>query len=408
MKPLVSLPPPSQWSRFGMIVLGLGFVFVLGMLWFVQHLPTPRKSVKAPSAVVAKTNQLPAAKIPVGTPSPVDPATAAAEAAAQKAADAKEAAAQLEKSIENALAVLRAPSNANKPATLDALRGLLRQAEPAVAAAAIRQFLAGKEDASTGLAFKVGQNGVLTEAPTLRTFLMDQLGSISMQAGLADAAEVGREVLQTKDSADEWAVSMRNVAWADPTGSKAYLAAKARELIDYAPWQKTPTVGYLEAFDAASYSGDASLFGDLAPLAHENSPLQHAALVAMDRLSALSPDKVSNYLNSHPDVLSDRPLVRADYMGKVDLSDPAQQAQAVQYLQREDVSIEEKSKFLARLGLPAGFVSNNLLTPPETQVMNIFAHRALVNQAASTWLQSGQFPTLQAPLQKLVAFTQPQ
>ena len=277
-----------------------------------------------------------------------------------------------------------------------------------MATAAIRQFLAGKEDASTGLGFKVGQNGVLTEAPTLRTFLMDQLGSISTQAGLADAAEVGREVLQTKDSPDEWAVSMRNVAWADPTGSKAYLAAKARELIDYAPWQKTPTLGYLEAFDAASYSGDASLFGALAPLVRESSAVQHAALVAMDRLSALSPDKVSNYLNSHPDVLSDRPLVRADYMGKVDLSDPAQQAQAVQYLQREDVSVEEKSKFLARLGLPAGFVSNNLLTPPETQVMNIFAHRALVNQTASTWLQSGQFPALQAPLQKLVTFTQPQ
>ena len=369
---MASLQPPSPWSRFGMIVLGVGVVLILGLLWVAQHLPAPHKSAATPVASSDKKNALsPGAT--TGSPAST-PAVVMEDTAARKAAAAKEAIAQLNKMIGAALAVLRDPANPNKQAALDALRSAIQQADPLVAIAAIRQFLASKEDAPTGLRFKVGQGGGLVEAPSLRTFLMDQLGSISTQAGTVDAAEVGRDTLSAMTSPDEWAVAMRNVAWSDPAGSKAFLAGKARELIDYAPWQQLHTGGYMEAFDVAAYSGDASLLSDLAPLAHEPSALQQAALVAMDRLSALSPDKVSSYLNSHSDLLSDLPLIRADYMGNVDLSDPAQLAQAEVYLQRPDVSLEEKTKFLARLGLPAGFVSNNLLTPPQTQT-NIFARR---------------------------------
>ena len=104
----------------------------------------------------------------------------------------------------------------------------------------------------------------------MRTFLMDELGTISQEAGTTDAAEVARATLDTKGSADEWAMAMRNLAWADPDGSKSLLAAKARELIEYAPWQAAPSGGYLEAFDAAAYAGDPSIINDLAPLSsHE-------------------------------------------------------------------------------------------------------------------------------------------
>ena len=190
----------------------------------------------------------------------------------------REAVAQVSKAIDAALAVLRDPANPDKMAALAALRTTLHQAEPAAAVAAMRQFLAGREDAATGLGFKVGPNGVLVDAPTLRTFMMDQLGIISGQAGLADAAEAGRETLGAMTSSDEWALAMRNVAWADPSGSKAFLAGKVREMIAYTPWQQQPSPGFLEAFDVAAYTGDASLFNDLAPLAREPSALQQAAL----------------------------------------------------------------------------------------------------------------------------------
>ena len=68
----------------------------------------------------------------------------------------------------------------------------------------------------------------------MRTFMMDELGTICQDAGTTDAAEEARATLETKGSADEWAVAMRNLAQADPDGSKSFLAAKARELIEYA------------------------------------------------------------------------------------------------------------------------------------------------------------------------------
>jgi hypothetical protein len=176
-------------------------------------------------------------------------------------------------------------------------------------------------------------------------------------------------------------------------------------MLNYAPWQQNPSGGYLEAFDAAAYSGDSSLTGDLAEMATSSSPAKGAALVALERLSALAPEGVSSYLNSNPGVLSDLPMLRADYMGNVDLSDPAQEAQAEAYLARDDVSDAEKEKFLGRLGTPAGFVSDTLLTPPDTTSMPLSQHQAMVNRAASAWLASGSYPTLTATLQQLVQRT---
>lgn len=313
----------------------------------------------------------------------------------------------MKRTIERALAVLNDPAISDKASALKALREALARIDPATGIAAVRDFLASGQDGVTGERFKVGPGGVLQSAPTMRTLLMDQLGSWSNQIHTADAAEVARQILDTKGSADEWAVSLRNVAWNDPEGSKTLLAGKARDLITYKPWQQSPTAGYMEAFDSAAYSGDATLLEVLEPLGKDRSAVQQAALVAIDRLSAMAPGPVADYLNAHPEVLADRPLMRADYMGKVDLSDAAQKAEAETYLQRPDVTLPEKTKFLERLGVPAGFVSNNLLTPPYPPAMPILERRALVNQTAASWLESGQFPTLQAPLQTLIEDTRP-
>ncbi len=68
---------------------------------------------------------------------------------------------------------------------------------------------------------------------------------------------------------------------------------------------------------------------------------------------------------------------------------------------------DEKVKFLERLATPASFVSNNLLTPPQVQTTPLLERRATVNQVASGWLSSGQYPTLQPALQSLVSDTAP-
>lgn len=387
----MALPSPGPLTRFGMFLLVAGVVLIFAALGLLRHLSEsvhPANTSK-PGDVFAEGKVLSPTTTRTPTPAKVDPA----------------AVARLNETISQALAVLRDPTNRNKKQALAALHDALAQADPRVAIASIRQFLASGQDASTGLRFKLGDDHVLDEAPTMRTFLMDQLGTISRDAGTTDAAEIARATLETKDSADEWAVAMRNLAWADPDGSRSLLAAKARELIEYPPWQAAPTGGYLEAFDAAAYAGDPTIIGDLGPLSSQHTQAGRAALIALQRLSGMAPEQVAAYLNANPDALADAPLRRADYMGSVDLSQPAQLTQAETYLNRPDVSEAEKDKFLGRLGIPAGFVSETLITPETIPQMPVMDHRALVNQTAANWLASGKYPALQGALQQLITQT---
>ncbi len=388
----MAIPLPGPITRFGLLLLVSGLVLIFAALGWLQHVsgtrPRPADAAKTNGGHPANASALPAAA-PTATPVKVDPA----------------AVARLTATINQALAVLRDPTNPNKKQALDALRETLGQADPHVAIATIRQFLASGEDAATGLRFKLGDDHTLDQATSMRTFLMDQLGTISQDIGATDAAEVARATLETKGSADEWAVAMRNLAWADPEGSKSLLAAKARELIEYTPWQTAPTGGYLEAFDAAAYAGDPTIIADLAPMSSAKSATGRAALIALQRLSGIAPEQVAAYLNANPDVLADAPMRRADYMGSVDLSQPTQLSQAETYLNRTDVSEAEKDKFLGRLGVPAGFVSETLLTPETITQMPLLEHRALVNQTATNWLASGSYPALQGALQRLITQT---
>ena len=384
---------PSPLSRFAIFLLAGGLALVLGMLGFLHHVEETRSvTFKSPPDAGKISGAKDGRAAATGNPS----------ASAKPAVDP--AVARLVQTISEALGVLRDPHNPNKKAALDALRESLTHAEPKVALAAIRQFLAGGENADTGQGFRVGEGGVLAEAPTLRTFLMDQLGTISRDAGTADAAEEARATIAANTSPDETALAMRNLAWTDPDGSKATIAAAERAMLANNAWRQSPTAGYLESFDVIPYTGDVSTMDDLANLARTPSALQQAALVALERLSAMDPADVSSYLNAHPDILSDRPMLRADYMGNVDLSDPAQRAQAEAYLARTDVTDAEKDKFIARLVTPAGFVSNNLLTPA-TIAVSIPAHQALVNQVAGQWLASGQYPAQAVALQNAVTNT---
>ena len=383
-------PPntPSATTRFGLFVL-IGGVTLVFIFWGVlRYLEDSRRSV--PTTQKARTQAVP---ILAPNAKSIDSAQTTEKA-------------NLGERVSQALAVLRDPNNPNKKAALDALKEALRGADPKVAVAVIREFLDGKQDAPTGLKFKVGDDHELDEAPTLRTFLMDQLGDISLEAKLGDAAEVARATLQTKDSPDEWALAMRNLALADPDGSRSFLASKAKELLEYPAWQQQPSGGYLEAFDVAAYAGDPSVVADLNPLlSSPNASLQRAARVALQRLSSLAPEQVAGYLNTNPNVLADYPNLRADYMGNVDLSSPPQLTQAETYLARPDVTDAEKSKFIGRLGLPAGFVSDTLVTPEDITPMPVLEQRALANKTATAWLASGKYPTLQPALQKVIDST---
>jgi hypothetical protein len=112
---------------------------------------------------------------------------------------------------------------------LTELRAALLALPTNEAVAEIRRFLDSKADAPTHSGFKVGRTGLLDEAPTLRTFLLDELARLDPSA----AGEYAKVILANKDSPDEWAVALRNLARGDPSAEgRTLLELKAGELLE--------------------------------------------------------------------------------------------------------------------------------------------------------------------------------
>ncbi|MHA3770977.1 hypothetical protein ACXR0O_05500 [Verrucomicrobiota bacterium sgz303538] len=306
--------------------------------------------------------------------------------------------------IQNSIEKLfsRLESGKATAAELEALRRELLSADPQRATAAIRAFLDSSRDALTRQEFTIGDGGTLAGAPTMRTFLLDLLGQISKKSHTDAAAVVSRQVLETKQSSDEWAVALRNVGWTDPR-SKPYLAGKVREMLAYEPWASQPSAGFLEAFDVAVFSQDPAFIPDLSNLLRGGNPeLQRAAAVALDRLSAMAPLVVMTYLNSNPSELADRPFLRADYYAKADLSNSEQRKALETYLARTDVSVAEKTKLVKALATPAAFVSENLLTPsPLADADDSPVREQQLNQLLTQWLTQNRYPELQGEMARV-------
>ena len=302
--------------------------------------------------------------------------------------------------IERLLALLQFGAN---PAELAALKRELLASEPNASISAILAFLSSGRDAATGLDFTLGERGALDAAPTLRTMLLDVLGQIARTSRSDAAAKYARTLLESKTSADEWALALRNVAWHEPTATP-YLAAKMRELLAHTPWRERPSAGMLEAFDVIVFAKDASFVQDLADAQRaDQRELSHAAAIALDRLAEQTPLDVMNYLNTHPTTLAERPMLRADYYAKADVSQPAQRAALEVYLGRPDIALTEKGKLLQALAAPGSFVSENLLTesaPPPADD-GTAARREALGKVAADWLATNRFPDLTAPLTQL-------
>jgi len=103
------------------------------------------------------------------------------------------------------------------------------------------------------------------------------------------------------------------------------------------------------------------------------------------------------YLNAHPSLLGDRPLIRADYFAKADFTQPGQKTALEFYLGRPDTTLEEKDKLLKALATPASFVSDNLLTDSPPELDEAQREHAIL-AALHEWLTNRRFPFLQNQL----------
>lgn len=288
-------------------------------------------------------------------------------------------------------------------AELSRLRAELNRLSREQAVRVVREFLDSGADRTTGLSFKVGDGGRLSESPTLRVFLLDVLGDLDR----AVAADYARKVLADMRSSDEWAVALRDLAQGDAKqDGKEFLTAKFRELLHYEPWQREPSVGYLEAFDVAVHLKQPELASDLAALVvrPDNPALAHAAFLALDRMIIARPADMLGKLLREPGLLKDREKTRADYFARVDVRDPAQRSLVEAYLLDTAISPFEVEQFVGVYPSANFMVSKNLLTPSFTP-----DHSSLVSRDAeslrwiNTWLADPRFGQRRSELLRMKA-----
>jgi hypothetical protein len=291
---------------------------------------------------------------------------------------------------------------------LAALRQSLAAMPVKEAVAALKQFLDAKSDAPTHLGFKLASNGVLDEAPTLRTFLLDELARLDPAA----AAEYAKIILAGMDSPDEWALALRNLALGDATADgRALLQQKTAQMLQYAPWQQNPSTGYLEAFDAAVYLGGADFVPTLSGLvqSQDNPAVARAAFLALDRLVINNTAAVLESLEAAPDLMAGRESTRADYFARADVRDAQQQQILQSYLLNPSISAAELQTFAGVYPNANFMISPNLLTqastPGHDALMSLDAQSLAV---AQKWLADPRFanvaPELQTIIQRLQGF----
>lgn len=370
------MPFEPPYNRFLIVAAGLAAGLVAALVWLHQPAGTTgHNSIPAPS---------------------VSPATAVAPAPAPP------------NFLEDALTSLKEASPAVNKQSLEQLRARLSKMPVREAVSFIRRFLDSKADAPTHLGFKLSSSGLLDEAPTLRTFLLDELGRIDPAA----AADYSKIILASMDSADEWAVALRNLALGDssPDG-RALLAEKTAQMLQNAAWQQNPSTGYLESFDVPVFLGGTSFVPSLTGLvrAQDNPAVAHAAFLAMDRLVINNPAAVLQELENDPSLMQGRESTRADYFARADVRDPAQLAVLQSYLLNPAISQAELQTFANTFPNANFMISPNLLTQNTTPDHDALANRDAQSLAVvQQWISQPQFanvlPELQTVSQRLQGF----
>ena len=283
---------------------------------------------------------------------------------------------------------------------LMALRATLTGMPTNEAVAEIRRFLDSRADAPTRLGFKIAGGG-LEEAPTLRIFLLDELA----RRDPAAAAEYAKVILASKDSPDEWAVALRNLAQGDTsTEGHVLLEQKSDEMLRHEPWQSEPSVGFLEAFDVAVFVGGTNLMPTLSDLIRrkDNPAVAHASFLTLDRLVINDPVPTLTALQSAPDWMEGREQTRANYFARGDVRDPRQREILETYLANPKLKAVELEAFAGTFPNANYMISANLLTQNHTpDGASLTARDAESLRVVQQWMADPRFAKLHPALEKI-------
>lgn len=343
------------------------------------------------------------------SPSPVEPSIAATNLSAVKTAATTSVPKQ---TLRSAVAALGdAQSADDKKNALVLLRQALSSGSTNEMIAAVRAVLDSKTDAKTGLGFKLGGGGALLEAPTLRTLLLDELAKLDPIA----AAAYAREILNTSDSPDEWAIALRNLARGDTSAeARTLVEVKTGALLRNEAWQRDASVGYLEAFDTAVHLGGTKLVAPLTDLVtkKDNQAVAHAAFLTLDRLVINDTAKVLTELNAHPETMTGREETRANYFARADVGDAMQRQLIETYLLDAARSGKELQAFTGVFPNANFMISHNLLTENRTLDGATLRQRDQASlNVVNQWLGDPRFeklrPQLETMKSRLSGFVKP-
>jgi len=259
------------------------------------------------------------------------------------------------------------------------LRGALTAASPKEATDYIRSYLLTGVHLPTGQQFVVGRDGHLQSSPDLRSFLLDILETVNPDAAAIEA----RHILEVPTRPDEWAVSLRIVCRRAPPDN-AYLHDRVMRLLSVEVWLETPTVAYLQAFDASVYTADPEIVDRLLEISDGGfpPPTRYAARLALERTTeATYTSAIRPLIQS--DRLSSQPKFRASLIARGDVRIESDRTVLEEYLLRSDPNTAEIEAFARYFPNYNQQVSDNLIT---TDHMTPIDDRIDQDRATRSWI----------------------
>lgn len=268
----------------------------------------------------------------------------------------------------------------------------LRNQESLATVSAVESILSLGVDGFAFGRFSPGARGFLDTYPTFRTALLDILEELDPDR----AVTVGKGILNTSASADEWAISLRTLSkHASAPEDKRFLENKVSELLEMHSWLEEPTFGYLHAFDAAVAGGHLAGIVRLGEIVANppNRAISHAATISVDRFFQIHPSVGSGYLIRNPEFLKNEPGFRATLLARINPMDVDSINLVENYLENHSFGSSEKRTFISNFPNFNSTYSYNLITGSLLYSRSDMRERSIAAHVQmSKWLAEDTYP----------------
>ncbi len=262
------------------------------------------------------------------------------------------------------------------------------------ASAAIASLLQTGEDAFAFGRFSPGADGFLKSYPTFRTALLDALENLDSETAIS----VGKEILNTSENSDEWALSLRTLArhaWRND--DRAFLARKVEDLLNKSEWLNDPSFSYLHAFDVAVAGGLDESLNRLGVLVADppSRSVGHAAILSVDRFFQSNELVGAQHILSNPDFLDSKTGFRATLMARLDPRNLEGVSSMELYLDSGSISSAEKGVFFESFPNFNSTYSFNLVTESVILSRTEMRARSIASKdILAKWLAVNAYPDL--------------